>query len=66
MVGLLLTCLQPCLHLIKGMIAIEKRQEQSLYSTTTREDMPGERRAQGVEERHHLGLVDPPAPVAVD
>ena len=34
-------------------MAIENRQEQGFYSTATREDMRGVRRAEGIDERRH-------------
>jgi hypothetical protein len=43
-------------HLVEGMMAIENRQEQGFYSTATREDMRGVRRAKGIDERSHLEL----------
>jgi hypothetical protein len=37
-------------------MAIENCQEQGLHSTTTREDMSGVRRAEGIDERSHVEL----------
>ena len=41
-------------------MAIENRQEQSLHSTATREDMRRVRRAEGIDERSHIELADDP------
>jgi hypothetical protein len=41
-------------------MAIENRQEQGFYSTATREDMGGVRRAEGIEERSDVELADHP------
>jgi hypothetical protein len=47
---------QACPHLIEGMMPIENRQEQRFYTTATREDMRGVRRAEGIDERSHVEL----------
>src|SRR5919199_3522168 len=38
------------------MMAIQNRQEQGLHPTTTRQDMGGVRRAEGIDERRHIEL----------
>ena len=42
-------------------MAIQHRQEQSLDPTATGEDMGGVRRAEGIDERRHVELADPPS-----
>ena len=37
-------------------MTIENRQEQGLHATTTRKDMRGVRRAEGIDERRHVEL----------
>src|SRR5215510_4943333 len=50
------TFLQTCPDLVEGMMAIEHREEQGFYSTATRENIRGVRRAEGIDERSHVEL----------
>src|ERR1043166_4203974 len=55
-----LTLPQAWPDLIEGMMTIENRQEQGLHPTPTRQDMGGVRRAEGIDERHHVELANYP------
>src|SRR5262249_32297197 len=50
------TLLQTCPYLIEGMMAIENRQKQGLYSTATREHMRRVWGAEAIDERSHIAL----------
>jgi hypothetical protein len=54
------TLLQASPYLIKGMMAIEHRQQEGLHATAAREDMRRVRRTESIDERSHVKLADDP------